>query len=150
MAPYVLDPTPRKTVKGAIQYSFLIIIHNYPILETIFTVICPEPRDKVGADRQLKEGSGTFSDSQHCILTLDPCPSPLPPALDAAVNTAFLMDKLPVEILTKIIDRKSRRKPLLPSGVFPAPPSVLLYKEPNERPTLTVLSMAQFSPLVRR
>jgi hypothetical protein len=141
----------QKTVKGAIQYSFLIIIHNHPILETIFTVICPEPRDKVGADRHLKEGSGTFSESQHCILTLDPCPSPLPPALDAAVNTAFLMDKLPVEILTKIIDRKSRRKPLLLSRVFPAPPSVLLlYKEPKERPTLTVLSMAQFSPLVRR
>lgn len=105
---------------------------------------------KVGADRQLEEGSGTFSESQHCILTIDPCHSVLPPAPDAAVNTAFLMDKLPVEILTKIIDRKSSRKPLLPSRVFPAPPSLLLYKEPKDRSTLMVLSMAQFSPRVRR
>lgn len=42
------------------------------------------------------------------------------------------MDKLPVEILTKIIDRKSRRKPLLPSRVFPAPPC-LLHKEAKEK-----------------
>lgn len=139
----------QKTAKGAIQYSVLIIIHNYPILETIFTVICSGPRDKVGADRQVEESSGTFSESQHCILTLDPCPSPLSPAPDAAVNTEFLMDKLPVEILTKIIDRKSRRKPLLPSRVFPAPPS-LLNKEPKERPTLMVLSMAQSSSRGKR
>lgn len=66
---------------------------------------------------------------------LDPRPPPLPHASDAAVIPASLMDKLPVEILTKIIDRKSRRKPL-PSRVFPAPLGLLLHKDAKEHPAL--------------
>jgi hypothetical protein len=66
------------------------------------------------------------------LETLDPRPPPLPPAPDAAAISASLMDKLPVEILAKIIDCKSRRKPLLPSRVFPAPLGLLLHKETKE------------------
>lgn len=69
------------------------------------------------------------------LETLDPPPPPLPPAPDAAVISASLMDKLPVEILTKIIDRKSRRKPLLLSRVFPAPLG-LLHKKGKDHPAL--------------
>jgi hypothetical protein len=74
------------------------------------------------------------------LETLDPHSPPLPPAPDAAAISASLMDKLPVEILTKIIDRKSHRKPL-PSRVFPAPLGLLLHKETKERPALILVSI---------
>lgn len=118
---FILYP-PKLTLRTPSLRNGVNLSHPelYPVFKRIILSMYANcPGHVTAAQIAGEEASATFP-SQTYQAAAPRTPLTLPSAPDARASDASLMDKLPVEILTKIIDRKRRRFPRIFSASFPA------------------------------